>query len=129
MTDIAIKELLSPAASLPHLDLLHYLLSESEGQHIAHCLDLDLVATAETRKAAAQKLDRLVKATIELALATQQYANLSTKAPQNFWNEYATGNPVELEPKSLQIKIPESVQIVPVSDSTLPILARAAHAS
>jgi hypothetical protein len=129
MTDTAIKELFSPAASLPHLDLLHYLLSESDGKHIAHCLDLDLVATAETRKAAAQKLDRLVKTTIELALATQQYANLSAKAPQNFWNEYATGNPVELEPKSLQIKIPESVQIVPVSDSTLPILARAAHAS
>ena len=129
MTDIAIKELLSPAVSLPHLDLLHYLLTEPDGQHCAHCLDLDLVATAETRKAAAQKLDRLVKATIELALATQQYGNLATKAPQIFWNEYAAGNPVELEPKSLQIKIPESVQIVPVSDSSLPILARAAHAS
>jgi hypothetical protein len=62
-------------------------------------------------------------------LATQQYANLATKAPQNFWNEFAAGNTIELEPKTLQIKIPESVQIVPVSDSTLPILARAAHAS
>jgi hypothetical protein len=61
MTDTAIKELLSPAVSLPHLDLLHYLLSESDGQHIAHCLDLDLAATAETRRAAAHKLDRLVK--------------------------------------------------------------------
>jgi hypothetical protein len=70
----------------------------------------------------------LVKATIELALATQQYANLATKAPQNFWNEFAAGNTIELEPKTLQTKIPESVQIVPVSDSTLPILARAAHA-
>ena len=129
MTETAIKELLSPVVVLPHLDLLHYLLSESNGQHVAHCLDLDLMATAETRKVAAQKLDRLVKATIELALATQQYANLATKAPQDFWNEYATGNPVELEPQTLQIKIPESVQIVPVSDSKLPILARAAHAA
>ena len=128
MTDIAIKELLSPAAPLPHLDLLHYLLSEADGQHIAHCLDLDLVATAETRRMAAQKLDRLVKATIELALATQQYASLATKAPQNFWNEFVAGNTIELEPKTLQIKIPDSVQIVPVPDSTLPILARAAHA-
>ena len=53
MTDIAIKELLTPAVSLPHLNLLHYLLSESEGKHIAHCLDLDLVATADTREKAA----------------------------------------------------------------------------
>jgi hypothetical protein len=55
MTDIAIKELVSPVVLLPHLGLLHYLLSESDGQHVAHCLDLDLVATAKTRTAAAQK--------------------------------------------------------------------------
>lgn len=128
MTETAIKELLS-VVSLPHLDLLHYLLSESNDKHIAHCLDLDLVATADTRKDAAQKLDRLVKATIEIALATQQFANLATRAPQNFWIEFADGKTIELEPKALQIKIPESVQIVPVSDSTLPILARAAHTS
>jgi hypothetical protein len=46
MTDIAIKEVLS-VVSLPRLDLLGYLLSESNGKHIAHCLDLDLVATAD----------------------------------------------------------------------------------
>jgi hypothetical protein len=130
MTDSAIKEVqLLPVVSLPHLGLLHYLLSESDGQHVAHCLDLDLVATAKTRTAAAEKLDRLVKATIELALATQQIANLATRAPQTFWNEFTNGNAIELEPRTLQIKIPESVQIVPVSDSTLQILARAAHAS
>lgn len=128
MTDIAIKELLAPVL-LPHLKLLNYLLSESDGEHIAHCLDLDLVATADTREKAAQKLDWLVKATIELALATQQYANLLTKAPGSFWDEFATGNTIELEPRTLQIKIPESVQIVPVADSKLPIIARAAHAS
>jgi hypothetical protein len=128
MTDIATKELLS-VVSLPHLDLLHYLLSESEGRHIAHCLDLDIVATAESREKAAQKLDRVVKATIELALATQQFANLATRAPKNFWVDFADGNEVDLEPKTLQIKIPESIQIVPVADSTLPILARAVHGS
>jgi hypothetical protein len=128
MSDIAIKELLPPVL-LPHLKMLHYLLSESEGKHIAHCLDLDLVSTAYTRDEAAQKLDRLVKATIELSLATQQYENLQTKAPQNFWDEFLGGREVNLEPKTLQINIPEAVQIVPVSYGTLPILARAAHAS
>jgi hypothetical protein len=127
MTDRATKEL--ELVSLPRLELLHYLLSQSEGKHVAHCLDLDIVATAESREKAAQKLDRLVKATIELALGTREYASLATRAPQSFWNEFADGNTVKLEPKTLKIKIPESVQIVPLHDSKLPILARTAHAT
>jgi hypothetical protein len=129
MTDTATKELLSESASLPHLSLLHYLLSESEGKYIAHCLDLDLVATGQSCEEAAVKLDRLVKAHIELALATQQVANLATKAPQSFWDQYADGKPIELEPRTIRIQIPESVQIVPVSESKLRIVARAAHAA
>ncbi len=129
MTEIAIKELQLELVSLPHLDLLHYLLTESAGKHVAHCLDLDLVATGETCEKASLKLDRLVKATIELALATQQFANLVTKAPQNFWDEFADGKSVELEPRILHISIPRSVQIVPVPESRLKVLARAAHAS
>jgi hypothetical protein len=129
MTDIAIKELLSDLISLPHLDLLHYLLTESEGTHIAHCLDIDLIATGDSCEKAATKLDSLVKAHIELTLATQQFANIATKAPQSFWNQFADGTPVELEPRTLRIQIPESVQIVPVSEGKLRILARAAHAS
>jgi hypothetical protein len=125
MTDAALKELLAIPA-LPHLDLLHYLLSESEGKHVAHCLDLDLVAAGEDRKAAAAKLDRLVKAHIELALASGQLANLSTKAPNKFWDQFAVGKPVKLDPATLRIRIPESVQIVPVSGSELKILAHAA---
>ena len=115
--------------ALPHLEILHYLLSQSDGKHVAHCLDLDIVATAATRNAAAEKLDRVVKATIELALGTRQYASLATKAPQNFWNEFAAGKTVELEPKTLKIEIPKSVQVVPVPASELPILAHAAHAA
>jgi predicted RNase H-like HicB family nuclease len=131
MTDIAVKELLSipELMSLPHLGLLHYLLSQSDGKHVAHCLDLDLVSTGETREKAAAKLDGLVKAHIELALATGQFANLATKAPQSFWNKFADGEPIKLQPAILHIQIPESVQIVPVADSELRILAHAAHAS
>lgn len=127
MSDIAIKEL--ELVSLPHLEMLHYLLSHSDGKHVAHCLDLDIVATAETRDGAAQKLDRLVRATIELALGTREYASLVTKAPQSFWNEFTIGKTIELEPKTLRIEIPKSVQIVPLPASKLPILARAAHAA
>ena len=129
MTEVAIKELLSGLVSLPHLDLLHYLISESEGNYVAHCLDLDLVATGQDCEQAAAKLDGLVKAHIELALATQQFENLATRAPQTFWNQFADGRAVELEPRTLKIQIPEAVQIVPVPESKLRILARAAHAS
>jgi hypothetical protein len=129
MTDIAIKQLLSELVSLPHLDPLHYLLTESEGKHIAHCLDIDLIATGDTREKAAVKLDSLVKAHIELTLATRQYENIATRAPQIYWDQYTEGNPVELEPRTLRIQIPESVQIVPVPESKLRVLARAAHAA
>ena len=127
MSDIAIKEI--ELVSLPHFDMLHYLLSQSNGKHVAHCLDLDIVATATTRQEAAEKLDTLVKATFELALGTREYASLVTKAPQNFWNEFHSGRTVEIEPKTLKIEIPQSVQIVPLTVSKLPILARAAHAA
>ena len=128
MTDTALKELLAipELAALPHLGLLHYLLSKSEGKHVAHCLDLDLVAVAEDRKKAVARLDILVKAHIELALATGHLINLATKAPQNFWKQFAEGEPVKLDPSTIQIQIPESVQIVPVESSELIILAHAA---
>jgi hypothetical protein len=128
MTNQTVKDLLSAPEllSLPHLGLLHYLLSESDGEHVAHCLDLDLVAVGDNSQKAAEKLDTLVKAHIELALATGQYANLVTRAPQSFWNQFADGKPIKLEPSRLHIRIPESVQIVPVADSELRILAHAA---
>jgi hypothetical protein len=129
MTDIAIKELLSELVSLPHLDILHYLLTESEGKHVAHCLDIDLVATGDTREKAALKLDSLVKAHIELTLATRQFENIATRAPRIYWDQYTEGKPIELDPRTLHIQIPESVQIVPVSESKLRVLARAAHAA
>lgn len=131
MTDTAIRELLPipELVSLPHLGLLHYLLTKSGDVHTAHCLDLDLVATGETCEKAGDKLDRLVKATIELALATQDFDNLKTTAPQSFWDEFVDGKEIELKPRTLHIKIPKSVQIVPLSESKLRILARAGHAA
>jgi hypothetical protein len=125
MPDSAFKEL-NTIQALPHLDILHYLLSESAGQHIAHCLDLNQVAVGKTLGEAAAKLDRLVKAHIELALGTGQLANLSTRAPNKYWDMFAKGRPVPIEPATLQIEIPESVQIIPLTASELPILAHAA---
>ena len=131
MTDTAIKQLqlVSELVSRPHIDLLHYLLSESQGKYVAHCLDLDLVAVGEDCNKAAENLDSLVKAHIELALATQQFVNLATRAPQSFWEQFVDGHTIDLEPRTLHIRIPKSIQIIPVPESKIRVLARAAHAS
>ncbi len=128
MTDSALKELLSIPAlgALPHLELLHYLLSKEDGKHVAHCLDLDLAATGHSRDDAACKLDALVKTHIELSLATGQLGNLQTRAPQPYWTRFHSGRRVTLHPASIHIQIPSSVQIVPLAESKLRILAHAA---
>ena len=129
MTDAALKELtpsLPETLDLPHFDLLHYLLSESEGQHVAHCLDIDLVAVGKSQTEAAVRLDRLVKAHIEYALATGEMASLKTRAPQSFWKQFLDGTRIALDPTVIHIQIPGSVQVVPIPVSELPILAHAA---
>ncbi|HXT87353.1 MAG TPA: hypothetical protein VN745_10045 [Verrucomicrobiae bacterium] len=128
MTDSALKELLSVPAlgALPHLELLHYLLSKDGGKHVAHCLDLDLVATGSSRDDAGVKLDALVKTHIELSLATGQIGNLQTRAPQPYWIRFHNGKRVTLHPATIHIQIPDSVQIVPLPESKLRILAHAA---
>lgn len=128
MTDSALKELLSVPAlgALPHLELLHYLLSKEGAKHVAHCLDLDLVATGHSRDDAANKLDALVKTHIELSLATGQLGNLHTRAPQPYWIRFHNGKRIILHPASIHIQIPDAVQIVPLPESKLRILAHAA---
>jgi hypothetical protein len=115
-------------SALPQLWVVHYLISEADGKHVAHCLDLDLVAVGASRQESALRLDNLVKAQIELSMATGRLVNLETKAPLNYWKQYFAGTPIELEPKTLRIKIPTAVQVVPLdpAESELGILARAA---
>ncbi len=123
MHDVTSKDLVP---TLPQLRVLHYLISESEGKHVAHCLDLDLVAVGVDVRAASRKLDDLVKAHIEFSLATGQFANLATKAPTSFWKLFNDGKSIDLEPKTIHITIPEAVQIVPLnsSEGEIGILAR-----
>jgi hypothetical protein len=51
----------------------------------------------------------------------------ATQAPRIYWDQYSEGKPIELDPGKLHLQIPESAQIVPVSESKLRVLARAAH--
>src|SRR5271154_464440 len=123
MTNSAIRDLMP---SLPQLWVLHYLYSESEVKHVAHCLDRDLVSAGESVQEAGQKLDDLVKAHVEYSLATGQLTNLATRAPASYWKLFLAGRPVELEPKKIQITVPEAMQVVPLgsSEGEIGILAR-----
>lgn len=112
--DASTKNLAPP---LPQLPVLHYLLSSSNGKHVAHCLDLDLVCVGATREEAARKLDDLAKAQIELTLASGQLVNLTTRAPLSFWRQFIDGAPFDPEPGIIRIKIPVNIQPVPSDPS------------
>jgi hypothetical protein len=123
MDSTTLKDILP---TLPWLRVVHYLLSGTDGRHVAHCLDLDVVVTGASQQIAMEKLDDLVKAHIEVALATGQLENLSTKAPSSFWRQFIDGKPIEVPRKTLHIRIPEAVQVVPLENSEVGILAHRA---
>ena len=123
MDSTTLKDILP---TLPWLRVVHYLISGTDNRHVAHCLDLDVVATGATQEAAVEKLDGLVKAHIEIALATGQLENLSTKAPNSFWRQFIDGERIEVPHKTLHIRIPEAVQVIPLENSEVGILAHRA---
>jgi hypothetical protein len=75
---------------------------------------LDLVSVDTSLVSAAHKLDALVKDHIEFSLATGLLANLETKAPVQYWKEFDQAAPIDLDPKTIHITIPDSAQVVPL---------------
>jgi len=123
MDSTTLKDILP---TLPWLRVVHYLLSGADHRYVAHCLDLDIVATGASQDIAVEKLDDLVKAHIEVALATGRLENLSTKAPSSCWRQFIDGERIEVPRKTLHIRIPEAVQVVPLENSEVGILAHRA---
>jgi predicted RNase H-like HicB family nuclease len=69
--------------------LLHYFLSVNRrGKHVAHCLNFDIVATADTMEEAERRLDALVKVHIEGFLKSSGMSGLGEPAPKEFWVHY-----------------------------------------
>ncbi len=123
MEEATIKDIL---AACPWLRVVHYLISEANGRHLAHCLDLDVVATDGSQSLAVDKLDDLVKAHIEFALASGQFDNLETKAPNSYWRQFINGEPIKIHSRTIQIRIPEGLAPVPIEASEVGILAHRA---
>ncbi len=106
--------------------VLHYLHSNSYGQAVAHCLDLDLVATGADSDVALRRSNAVVKAQVENALASGNYTVLNTPAPQEYWDWFFAGD--RLPNSKLEIRVP---QVVPIERalSSLGVIAAKAHAA
>jgi len=107
--------------------MLHYLFSSSEGKDVAHCLDLDLVASGKTREEATKRLTAIVKAHVELALDRGNYGSLATAAPKKYWELFFNGKPTPTHKHYISIRTPD---ILPSESqmSEVPVLEAAVAA-
>ena len=80
-----------------NIRILHYLLSVSDKETVAHCLDIDAVATGSSREEAIRILSVLVKAHLEHSIKNQNSGNL-TPAPEEYWDKYAKAEFGGVEP-------------------------------
>ena len=103
---------------MPKLRLLHYLVSHSHGEFVAHCLDIDTVATAQNQEEAIESLNALVKAHIEHALRHNP-GNL-TPAPPVYWKSFTQAEFGGFGTIEISITGP---QIVPTPEAHLDVLA------
>lgn len=108
---------------VPELKILNCLFRQSGDYSVAHCLDLDLVATGRDHAQANERMNALIKLHVESSLRSGNYDNLTTKAPSHFWDEYAQGTPLDLLPARVEIELPE---VVPMDnpESRLAVLRR-----
>ncbi len=92
--------------------VLNYLFSENaRGKMIAHCLNFDLVASADDLAEAERRLDVVVRFHIESFIKSDGATGLGGSAPKKKWAEYTkclrAGN--VLPSSTLRINVPEVV--------------------
>ena len=105
---------------VPRIKILHFLLTvKRDDDVVAHCLDLDLVATGKNQEQAKRRLIAIVKAQLEFALARADYEVLCSPAPDKYWKVLAKSK--YMGETIVPITIPD---IVPMEhrESNLPML-------
>jgi hypothetical protein len=95
---------------LPKIKSLNYLFTDSRGVVVAHCLDLDLVATGKDRDTAEQRLDNLVRAQIKTIVTRMTFADLNFSAPKEYWDRFYEGE--EFKKAQLELDVPPIVVAV-----------------
>ena len=72
--------------SLPfHFDVL---VEPQDGEYVAHCLQLDIVAAGQTREAAVSDVIDLIQAQIEFAVEHDNVENVLKPAPPEVWQRF-----------------------------------------
>lgn len=89
---------------LPKIKSLSYLFTQDRGITVAHCLNLDLVATGKDRDVAEQRLDSLVRAQIRTIATRFTFADLNFSAPQEYWDRFYEGQ--EFKKVQLELEVP-----------------------
>jgi hypothetical protein len=65
---------------------LHYLIHHSDGEYVAHCLDMDLVGTAKNEKDAIEQLNDAVRVLVLLSFQSQR--SVYQHAPKRYWDMF-----------------------------------------
>lgn len=68
--------------------MFNILIKREEGYFLAHCLELDIVATADTLKQVQDDVISLINAQIDYAFAHDNLDNLYHPAPAEVWKEF-----------------------------------------
>jgi hypothetical protein len=69
---------------------LHYLIHHVDGEYVAHCLDMDLIGSGDTKENAVQQLNTAVRALVFFALRTDNFdiGRLCGRAPEDYWGKF-----------------------------------------
>jgi len=68
--------------------IFNILIKEDDGMFVAHCLELDIVATAESVEQAQKDIIALICAQVDYAFSNDNLENLYCPAPAEVWQEF-----------------------------------------
>lgn len=95
---------------IPKIRSLSYLFTDGPDVVVAHCLELDLVATGDNRDVAERRLDTLVRAQIKTIVTRMTFADLNFAAPQEYWDRFYEAQ--EFRKAQLELEVPPIVVAV-----------------
>ena len=98
----------------------------AEGLWVAHCLELDIVATGETSDAAVADIKDLIKAQVSSALSNDNLDYLYHAAPIEVWREFALSQ--AKAPLIKKPNVPVSIEAFAETIFASPFDAPACHA-
>ncbi len=99
---------------------LHYLVHEADGEKVAHCLDMDLVASGVTAGEATERLNDVVRFQVNYALKNGTQASLRSKAPARYWEMFSEAS--EKNTKSYRLQLHRDLAPVSVEECHLTYL-------